>query len=250
MHTDTLIPDLLRDTFLPAYLLLRGDRHSHLTYAPGWALLSSGNSRWLPGRQHEAFVYGAGLEEVLRASLELQPPFWLTGFGLNQELRSMLEHENFNRLAHEYLMLADLTETTAGVRPAHHVQRIQTEAEAEEINQALGFEFAPREKIYEPALTYVWIEKDGQPAAYGRAATVRNDVVLDHIGTRPPFRGQGLARSIMQSVIKTAVAEDVHRSVLISTEMGRALYTSLGFETLVEVDVLTQSGREARSRTA
>lgn len=58
----------------------------------------------------------------------------------------------------------------------------------------------------------------------GRRAYVMN------VYTEPPYRRQGLARQLMQTVIDWCRINGIHTITLQASDFGRPLYTSLGFK--------------------
>jgi len=50
-----------------------------------------------------------------------------------------------------------------------------------------------------------------------------------NVVTAPAFRRTGIARRVMQAILRWLEGEDVQRVTLHTTEMGRPLYQELGF---------------------
>lgn len=88
--------------------------------------------------------------------------------------------------------------------------------------------------------TFVTTE-DGQRAARGRAGLTGDVAVIDQVETEPEHRRRGLGRLVMRSMADTAVQHDATTGLLVATEDGRALYSSLGWtlESVVTAAVLT-----------
>lgn len=88
--------------------------------------------------------------------------------------------------------------------------------------------------------TFVTTE-DGQRAARGRAGLTGDVAVIDQVETEPEHRRRGLGRLVMQSLADTAVQRSATTGLLVATEDGRGLYTSLGWslESAVTAAVLT-----------
>lgn len=88
-------------------------------------------------------------------------------------------------------------------------------------------EFAPPRGLF--LVAYV----DGKPAACGGWRAHETDVELKRMYVAPAFRGRGLARAILASLERTAVAAGYRRVIL---ETGQrqpeaiALYLSAGYE--------------------
>jgi GNAT superfamily N-acetyltransferase len=76
----------------------------------------------------------------------------------------------------------------------------------------------------------------------GTAATViAADVIgVYNVATLPEYRHQGLAESIMRSVLeRTREQSGIERSILQSTAQGLRLYQRMGYRTVTKVDVYT-----------
>jgi GNAT superfamily N-acetyltransferase len=71
---------------------------------------------------------------------------------------------------------------------------------------------------------------DGAVAASGHGATARGVFAYDRIVTDAAHRRRGLGRVVMATLGEAAFAGDAH--MLVATAMGRALYESLGWETV------------------
>jgi GNAT superfamily N-acetyltransferase len=50
-----------------------------------------------------------------------------------------------------------------------------------------------------------------------------------NVFTEPPWRGQGIARALMQTLMDWALEHDCERLVLHASDAGRPLYAALGF---------------------
>ncbi len=57
----------------------------------------------------------------------------------------------------------------------------------------------------------------------------RRRALVTNVYTRPQFRGQGIARALMERLIEYARERGVSRLVLWASEMGQPLYEDLGF---------------------
>lgn len=72
---------------------------------------------------------------------------------------------------------------------------------------------------------------DGQLAATGTAAEAAGVFVYDRIITEPDHRRMGLGRAVMAALRETR-ADRAATELLVATDEGRALYTSLGWTVL------------------
>ncbi|AXE28143.1 N-acetyltransferase (plasmid) [Streptomyces globosus] len=69
----------------------------------------------------------------------------------------------------------------------------------------------------------------GEVAARGTVAVVGADAVADRIETDPAHRRRGLGRAVMGALAEAAVAQGARTGLLIASEEGRRLYSSLGW---------------------
>lgn len=72
------------------------------------------------------------------------------------------------------------------------------------------------------------IAPDTTLAASGYAAETAGVFAYDRIVTRPDHRRRGLGRAVM-GLLQSQRTSDTSRDVLVATDQGRALYTSLGW---------------------
>jgi GNAT superfamily N-acetyltransferase len=66
-------------------------------------------------------------------------------------------------------------------------------------------------------------------AAQGRLVTVERAAIFDQIRTQATYQRQGLGRSLMAALANEALERGVGTGVLAATEMGRALYETIGW---------------------
>lgn len=83
-----------------------------------------------------------------------------------------------------------------------------------------------------PSVEIFIAEKGGKFASMVISVLVEDSVVLFAMGTVPEYRRLGLARKVMLASFSRAKAQGASRVLLYTTEEGKFLYKSLGFETL------------------
>lgn len=76
------------------------------------------------------------------------------------------------------------------------------------------------------------------PVRPGRGPAGTRDGYVMSIYTKPAFRGRGIARSLMETLIAEARSSGLRRLVLNPTDDGRPLYASLGFKSFRTVMLL------------
>jgi GNAT superfamily N-acetyltransferase len=79
-----------------------------------------------------------------------------------------------------------------------------------------------------PALAATIFSEDGTIAASGYAAQHGGAFVFDRIGTQPAHRRRGLGKALMSALGAMQISSSTTR-VLVATEEGRALYSSIGW---------------------
>ncbi|MCX5400331.1 GNAT family N-acetyltransferase [Streptomyces sp. NBC_00102] len=79
-------------------------------------------------------------------------------------------------------------------------------------------------------------DASGEVAARGTIAVVGAEAIADRIETDPAHRRRGLGRATMSALVEAAVAQGARTGLLIASEEGQHLYSSLGWH--YEADVL------------
>ncbi len=74
------------------------------------------------------------------------------------------------------------------------------------------------------------LARDGELAAIGRVARVKEFAIYDRIETDAAHRRRGLARAVMKKLESIARDHGATRGVLVATADGRGLYETLGWE--------------------
>jgi GNAT superfamily N-acetyltransferase len=96
-----------------------------------------------------------------------------------------------------------------------------------------------------PDLTFRWdiqggrttytIESADSIAAVGAVGVVDDVATFDAVETMPAFQRRGLGRHVMGALTRQAVGRGATRGVLAASAQGRQLYTSLGWDTRLEM---------------
>lgn len=88
---------------------------------------------------------------------------------------------------------------------------------------------------------FATIGVDGAEAARGQIALAGTVAVVDRIGTEPEFRRRGFGRAIMAALTNWALDRGVTDGLLIASEEGVLLYTSLGWEPVAPISTFRGS---------
>ncbi|MFJ8789396.1 GNAT family N-acetyltransferase [Streptomyces sp. NPDC102462] len=83
-------------------------------------------------------------------------------------------------------------------------------------------------------------DSSGEVAARGTIAVVGADAIADRIETDAAHRRRGLGRAMMSALAEAAVTQGARTGLLIASEEGQRLYSSLGWRH--EADVLIARG--------
>lgn len=98
-----------------------------------------------------------------------------------------------------------------------------------------------REVRTEGPVTFVSLHApSGEVAARGSIAVVGGDAIADRIETDAAHRRRGLGRAMMSALAEAAVSQGARTGLLIASEEGQRLYSSLGWHH--KADVLIARG--------
>jgi GNAT superfamily N-acetyltransferase len=113
----------------------------------------------------------------------------------------------------ETLMSALLVDRPASVLPAHLTSR---------------WEVGGRRTTYT-------VESDDAVAAVGTVGVLGRVVTFDRVETTPAFQRRGLGRHVMASLTGHAIERGATHGVLAASAAGRKLYTTLGWQTRLQL---------------
>lgn len=133
----------------------------------------------------------------------------------------------------------------AGLDLLHRSEWLMTTELAEHPQHAPA---APYERVVrtEGPVTVVSIhDPSGEVAALGTIAVIGRDAIADRIETGAAHRRRGLGRAMMSALAEAAVSQGARTGLLIASEEGQRLYSSLGWRH--EADVLIARGPVAPS---
>ncbi|MGW2280881.1 GNAT family N-acetyltransferase [Streptomyces sp. NPDC001770] len=125
----------------------------------------------------------------------------------------------------EWLMTTDLTAHPQHAPAAPYEREIHTEG---------------------PVTVVTLRTPSGEPAANGTIAVVGADAVADRIETYAAHQRRGLGSAVMSTLAEAAVAQGARTGLLIASEEGQRLYSSLGWRR--EADVLIARGPVAPAK--
>ncbi|MFB9237555.1 GNAT family N-acetyltransferase [Plantactinospora siamensis] len=84
--------------------------------------------------------------------------------------------------------------------------------------------------------------ESGAIGARGTMGLAGTDAVADRIETVPAHRRKGLASAVMGALTRSAIDEGVEHGILVASEDGQRLYTTLGWRPVADVLIATTPG--------
>ena len=84
--------------------------------------------------------------------------------------------------------------------------------------------------------------ESGEVGARGTMGLTGTDAIADRIETMPAHRRRGLASAVMSALAGCAIAEGAEHGILVASEEGRPLYTTLGWRPVADVLIVATPG--------
>ncbi|KOU90371.1 GNAT family acetyltransferase [Streptomyces sp. XY593] len=179
-----------------------------------------------PGREVEVFALRAdeqpeSLVRLAAAVAAARRTTWLTVPTLRPSTVEAVVAAAGLELVHrsEWFMTIDLTEHPQHQPAAPYKREVRTEGPVTVVS------------LHGPS---------GDVAARGAIAVLGVDAIADRIETDPAHRRRGLGRALMSALADAAVAQGARTGLLIASEEGQRLYSSLGWHH--EADVVIARG--------
>ena len=127
-----------------------------------------------------------------------------------------------------------VTRRPDGVRVDRDDETLMTTRFTEQPIPRLDDEFTFRWDIEDHRLTYV-VEAGDRVAAGGTVGVLGAAATFDAVETTPAFQRRGLGHHVMATLTEQAMGRGATTGVLAASAQGRALYTSLGWDTRLEM---------------
>lgn len=89
--------------------------------------------------------------------------------------------------------------------------------------------------------------ESGEAAARGTMGLTGTDAIADRIETMPAHRRKGLASAVMSALAWSAIEEGAEHGILIASEEGQRLYTTLGWRPAADVLIAATPGNACPS---
>ncbi|MGN9813125.1 GNAT family N-acetyltransferase [Micromonospora sp. BQ11] len=160
-----------------------------------------------PGHRVRHVLHTYTLDSLARLGRELTTPgTWIKVSGDPAGFRAALP-ASWTMDAPGHLMTTTLAVTRAET-PAPYTARLTADGEVT-IATVLG--------------------EQGKRAAAGRLACAGGFAIMDQVVTEPAHRRRGLGRAVMTLLAARAIELDAHTGILVASDAGRALYTTLGW---------------------
>ncbi|MGW2485596.1 GNAT family N-acetyltransferase [Streptomyces sp. NPDC001606] len=133
----------------------------------------------------------------------------------------------------------------AGLELLHRSEWFMTTDLAEHPQHTPAAPYEREVQVQGPVTVVSLHDSSGYVAARGTIAVVGADAIADRIETDPAHRRRGLGRAMMSALAEAAVAQGARTGLLIASEEGQRLYSTLGWRR--EADVLIARGPVAPS---
>ncbi|MGW4350437.1 GNAT family N-acetyltransferase [Streptomyces sp. NPDC004690] len=179
-----------------------------------------------PGREIEVFALRADEEpesvaRLAAAVATARQVTWLTVPTLRPDTAEAVVGAAGLELVQrsEWLMTTDLTEHPQHEPAAPYEREVRTEGPVTVVS------------LHAPS---------GEVAARGSIAVVGGDAIADRIETDAAHRRRGLGRAVMSALAEAAVSQGARTGLLIASQEGQRLYSTLGWRH--EADVLIARG--------
>ena len=102
---------------------------------------------------------------------------------------------------------------------------------------AMMRDFAGRELWLHPGCTVYVGTHGGEPVTSGFAVRTGSTMGMYWIATIPEARGRGFGDAMTRRIVADAAAAGCDVAVLQASDMGRPIYTRIGFRTVIEYDI-------------
>ncbi|NUP47469.1 MAG: N-acetyltransferase [Catenulispora sp.] len=123
----------------------------------------------------------------------------------------------------------------AGLRVLHRSETMMAADLTRHPRRPLDPAFTSEVQVKGPCISVLIHDAAGTLAARGQIGIAGGDAVADRIETTPEFRRRGLGAVVMGALAAEAASRGVHNGLLIASEEGRHLYSSLGWERVADV---------------
>jgi GNAT superfamily N-acetyltransferase len=127
-----------------------------------------------------------------------------------------------------------VTRRPDGVRVDRDDEMLMSTTFADLTIPPLGDEFTFRWDVEPHRLTYT-VESGDRVAAVGTVGVLGDAATFDAVETTPAFQRRGLGAHVMATLTEQAMGRGARVGVLAASAQGRALYTSLGWDTRLEM---------------
>jgi GNAT superfamily N-acetyltransferase len=123
----------------------------------------------------------------------------------------------------------------AGLDMLHRAEWLMTTELTGHPQHAPTAPYEPQVRTEGPVTVVSLHDSTGEVAARGTIAVVGSDAIADRIETDAAHRRRGLGRAVMSALARAAVAQGARTGLLVASEDGRHLYSSLGWHHAADV---------------
>jgi len=175
-------------------------------------------------------------------------PVWLHSETSNTETPETLKQNGFELMLEQTAMVMPVTDSVLEESPELNVVEISAESETDIWTDVAAGSFGYaidasviRKIVKRPEVTLLQAFIHNHPVATALIFHAGNVVGVHQVGVLEAFRGQGIARKLMQYVINRCRTFPVNHITLQASNLGKPLYESLGFETQFKIENYQQA---------
>lgn len=137
-------------------------------------------------------------------------------------------------LSHREALMARSLPPEALSAPDARVQRVGDPATLMKLNRARGFQVHHESQLSDPLTRIYALAQAGKVVAWGALHWVRPDTVyIANMYTLTRYRRQGLGSAVLATLLADAAQAGARRCLLVSSQVGYALYARAGFADLL-----------------
>lgn len=162
---------------------------------------------------------------------------FLSVFGVNKTLHEQILNEGYSVLTSETQMFCRLINELHSSGAA--VKVISTLEQVDWYNRQRDKIVISKNQFLDRDIYDFYTEDNGILTSFARGICVNEYMVIDDVQTKPEYRRQGLATTILSTIKTEAHKRKLNGLTLISSEAGSFLYAKNNFQTEMTLTVYT-----------
>jgi len=153
----------------------------------------------------------------------------------------------------ETVMARDFAGFTPAAESRYPVELVQTEAQRQFYNSVIDADDphgqARMEELSDSEIRYYYVEQDNRCVCTAKAILPHRCALnIEPLGTHPDYRRRGIATALMNRIHADAVELGATQSVIVATPMGKALYSTLGYQVVCYIQKFVSENRKDHLR--